>query len=74
MFELPRYVIGRGKIVVEDGEIRSNAEGRLLHVAPNYDEGAIDNIREWFEKYYTIQFRNYPVDKNTLHEREVIGS
>ncbi|MBT4867572.1 MAG: amidohydrolase family protein, partial [Planctomycetaceae bacterium] len=74
MFELPRYVIRRGEIVVEDGEIRSNAEGRLLHVAPKYDDGAIDNIREWFEKNYTIQFRNYPVDENTLHEREVIGS
>jgi formylmethanofuran dehydrogenase subunit A len=74
MFELPRYVIRRGEIVVEDGEIRSNTEGRLLHVAPKYDEGPIDDIQEWFEKYYTIQFRNYPVDENTLHEREVIGS
>jgi formylmethanofuran dehydrogenase subunit A len=74
MFELPRYVIRRGEIVVEDGEIRSNTEGRLLHVAPQYDEGNIGHIQEWFEKYYTIQFRNYPVDENTLHEREVIGS
>ncbi len=34
MFELPRYVIHAGEVVVEDGEIRSTPNGRLFHVAP----------------------------------------
>src|SRR5207248_8355556 len=34
MFELPRYVIKDGQIVVEQGEIRRDLYGRSLHVAP----------------------------------------
>lgn len=73
MFEMPRYVLHGGRIVVEDGEIRSNEEGRLLRVSPSYDEDAVDDIRDWFEQYYTIRFRNYPVDEQTLQTNEVIG-
>ena len=60
MFELPRYVIHAGEVVVEDGEIRSTQNGRLFHVAPAYDEGVVPHIREWFERYYTIQFAQLP--------------
>jgi formylmethanofuran dehydrogenase subunit A len=72
MFELPRYVIQAGQVVVEDGEIRSTQNGRLFHVAPSYDEEAVPHIREWFEKYYTIQFGNYAVDEHYLHEHEIV--
>jgi formylmethanofuran dehydrogenase subunit A len=61
MFELPRYVLKGGEVVVEKGEIRQDLSGRTLHVAPAYDEGAVSDIRKWFESYYTIQFANYPV-------------
>jgi formylmethanofuran dehydrogenase subunit A len=74
MFELPRYVIHAGEIVVEDGEIRSTQNGRLFHVAPGYDESALPHIREWFERCYTVQFRNYPVDDTYLRDHEVIPS
>ncbi len=72
MFELPRYVIHAGEVIVEDGEIRSTANGRLFHVAPGYDESAVDHIRGWFERSYTIQFGNYPVDDRYLDEHEVV--
>ncbi|MDA0833964.1 MAG: formylmethanofuran dehydrogenase subunit A [Planctomycetota bacterium] len=72
MFELPRYVIRNGQIVVEDGEVRESLEGKLLHVAPSYDEAAVDDIQNWFEEHYTIRFRNYPVDDSYLHEHEII--
>ncbi|HLJ10055.1 MAG TPA: formylmethanofuran dehydrogenase subunit A, partial [Planctomycetaceae bacterium] len=39
MFELPRYVLKAGEIVVEQGEIRQESFGRTLHVAPAFDEG-----------------------------------
>jgi formylmethanofuran dehydrogenase subunit A len=74
MFELPRYVIHAGEVVVEDGEIRSTPNGRLFHVAPGYDESALPHIREWFERYYTVQFRNYPVDDQYLQDHEVVAS
>ena len=61
-------------LIVEDGEIRRLHEGKLLHVAPAYDEEAVPHIQEWFEKYYTIQFRNYPVDEHYLLKHEVIAT
>ncbi len=73
MFELPRYVIHGGRIVVDDGEIRSSEEGKLFHVAPGYDEACVPDIREWFERNYSIQFRNYPVEAGYLHEHEVVA-
>jgi len=74
MFEMPRYVIRAGQVVVEDGEIRSTPNGRLFHVAPEYDESNLTHIREWFEAHYTIQFGNYPVDERYLREHEVVSS
>jgi formylmethanofuran dehydrogenase subunit A len=66
MFELPRFVIKSGNIVVEQGEIRQDLYGRTLHVSPSFDDGAVPDIQEWFESFYTIQFANYPVDESYL--------
>jgi formylmethanofuran dehydrogenase subunit A len=74
MFELPRYVIKSGQIVVEQGEIRQDLYGRTLHVAPGYDEGLVPDIKKWFESFYTIQFANYPVDEGYLSHGGTIVS
>ena len=74
MFELPRCVIHHGRVVVEQGEIRESFNGKLLHVEPSYDPGAVDDIQKWFEQFYSIQFANYPVDDSYLHEHEVIAT
>jgi formylmethanofuran dehydrogenase subunit A len=72
MFELPRFVIKAGEIVVEQGEVRREAFGKTLHVAPGYDEGLLPDIQNWFEEYYTIQFANYPVDESYLAHGGVV--
>ena len=75
MFDLPRFVLKAGRIIVERGEIRAETYGPTLHVAPQYDEGALLDIRKWFEAYYTIQFANYPVDESyTAHGATAIPS
>jgi len=66
MFELPRYVIKAGEVVVEKGEVRQELFGKTLHASPGYDEGILPDIKKWFEAYYTIQFANYPVDPSYL--------
>jgi formylmethanofuran dehydrogenase subunit A len=66
MFELPRFVIKAGQVVVEQGEIRQELYGPTLHVAAHHDEGAVADIKKWFESFYTIQFANYPVDEHYL--------
>jgi formylmethanofuran dehydrogenase subunit A len=71
MFELPRYVLKAGEIVVEQGEIRQEVYGKTVHVAPDYDEGRLPDIKKWFESYYTVQFANYPVDAGQQFENGV---
>jgi formylmethanofuran dehydrogenase subunit A len=66
MFEMPRFVIKGGQVIVEQGEVRRDTSGRTLHVSPAYDDGALPDIKKWFEAYYTIQFANYPVDESYL--------
>lgn len=66
MFELPRYVIKAGEVLVEKGEVRRDAYGQTLHVNPGYDPGLLPDIKKWFEAHYTVQFANYPVDDSYL--------
>ena len=66
MFELPRFVLKAGEIIAEQGEIRQEMYGRTLHVETAFDDGAIADIKKWFETYYTIQFANYPVDTHYM--------
>ena len=73
MFEMPRYVLRAGEVVVDGGEVRASPDGRTFHVAPAYDEAALPDIQAWFEQYYTIQWRNYPVDDHYLGEHEVVS-
>jgi formylmethanofuran dehydrogenase subunit A len=73
MFELPRMVIKAGEIIVEQGEIRATPNGKLLHVGPEYDRGIETDIADWFETYYSIRFRNYPVPLEYLHEHEQVA-
>ena len=72
MFELPRYVIKSGRVLVEQGEIREDFYGKTLHVAPEYDRGVEPDIGKWFEESYSIRWRNYPVDDTYLHDHEVV--
>lgn len=68
MFELPRYVIKSGRILAEEGDIREEHLGRTLHVAPSYDQCREPQIAEWFDQFYSIRFRNYPVSDHYLHD------
>jgi formylmethanofuran dehydrogenase subunit A len=72
MFELPRMVIKSGRVMIDQGEIRDPFIGKTLHVAPEYDREVESDIQEWFEKYYSIRWRNYPVDDSYLHDSELV--
>jgi formylmethanofuran dehydrogenase subunit A len=72
MFELPRVVIKSGRVMIENGEIRDPFIGKTLHVAPDYDRDIDTDIQDWFEKYYSVGWRNYPVDDSYLHDAELV--
>lgn len=62
MFRYPRYVIKAGKVVVEEGDIRHNMEGRGFVVEPFYDPAIENFLRPLFQQHYTMSFENYPVE------------
>ena len=68
MFAMPHLVIKSGDVILEGGEIRHAPVGKTIHVLPDYDRGIETHISDWFEKYYSIRFRNYPVSQDYLHE------
>ena len=70
MFQLPRYVVQAGRMMIDDGELRQEVFGRTLHVAPQFDSADETAIARWFNDHYSIRFRNYPVDESYLGERE----
>jgi formylmethanofuran dehydrogenase subunit A len=72
MFELPRYVIRAGEIIVENGDIRDPSFGKTLFVAPEYDSGIETNIADWFDRYYSIRLRNYAIDSEHVGAAESI--
>ena len=72
MFNAPRHVLKDGRVIIEDHEFRTDHEGRLLHVAPDYDPDIEQVIRPFFEDYYTLRFDNYAVAERYLHRHEVI--
>jgi len=72
MFNAPRYVIKSGHLIIENHEFRNDFNGRLLHIAPEYDKKIEEVVQPFFEDYYSIEFANYAVDDHYLHDHEVI--
>jgi formylmethanofuran dehydrogenase subunit A len=72
MFSTPRYVIKDGQLIIEDYEFRADHEGRILHVAPDYDPAIEKAIKPFFEEFYSIRFNNYAVSDHYLHHQQVI--
>lgn len=72
MFTTPRYVFKGGEIIIKDGEILSEPEGKIFHVEPEYDPAIEKVLRPFFEDYYTIEFDNYAVNDHYLHRHTVV--
>lgn len=67
MFELPRFVIKAGEVMVELGEIRATPPGQVLHVERDYDRDFEPDIQKWFEDQYSVSWRNYGVGSPAKH-------
>lgn len=61
MFALPRYVLKRGVLVVEEGQLRRAPRGERLYVRPGYDRGIEADLRGYFDRHSTVAFDNFPV-------------
>jgi formylmethanofuran dehydrogenase subunit A len=72
LFSYPRYVLKRGQVVVEEGQVRAVSTGREFIVHPDVDPTIEDFIRPQFNKVYTMAFDNYPTEITRLHSPELV--
>jgi formylmethanofuran dehydrogenase subunit A len=72
MFAHPRYVLKDGEVVVRDGELVREREGRTFYVNPPYDPGIEKHLQAHFEQAYTIAFENYPVAPDYLPHGKIV--
>ncbi len=69
-FSSAAYTIKNGDIVVKDGEVYSTSLGSTFWADAEIPEGLeselVKELEEDFSKYYTVNFRNYPVEEAYL--------
>jgi formylmethanofuran dehydrogenase subunit A len=74
LFSYPRYVLKRGEVVVQEGDVKTVTEGHEFIVQPSYDPSIEEYIRPLFQKIYTMQFENYPTEMERLREPEIVAA
>ncbi len=72
MFEHPIYVFKGGDLVLKEGEIVKQVFGRTLFADTPEPSEILKEIREDFEKYYTVQFDNYPLPLEALRHYQPV--
>jgi len=75
-FSAARYTIKDGEIVVKEGEVVASPIGRRfwvnVKVPDDIEKAVLGDLREVFEKYYTVSLENYPVQDEYLPKPEEI--
>ena len=66
MFERAAYVLKDGKIVVRDGEVVESCPGRTIFAEVPGDDDLLTELRDKFEKYYTVEIGNFPIPLEDL--------
>jgi formylmethanofuran dehydrogenase subunit A len=61
MFATPRFVIKGGEVVVEEGHLRRAPAGQRLRVQPEFDAAVERGLKDYFDRYGTVSFENYPI-------------
>ena len=75
MFSAPRYVMKAGQLLIADHEFVSDyTDKKILRVAPEYDESIENVIKPFFDDFYSVSYKNYPVDDSFLHANKIIES
>jgi formylmethanofuran dehydrogenase subunit A len=68
MFRAPEYVFKDGELVAQDGRIVKVVRGATHVVRPDFDRGIEKRLRDYFERYHTIRFDNFPISTDELVE------
>ena len=66
MFGKPDYVFKDGELVVKHGKVVKVVWGKTHTAKPAYDKSVEKNLKEYFEKYHTIQLDNYKISDDEM--------
>ncbi len=66
MFSLPRYLIIRGDVVLDGGELRAIPAGRTMHLAFETDPDVVRSIEEQYHRSASIHFSHFGVDPEEI--------
>jgi formylmethanofuran dehydrogenase subunit A len=66
MFSKPDYVFKDGVLVVKHGEIVKVVWGKTHTAKPAYDNSVEKGLKDYFDKYHTIQLDNYKISNDEM--------
>lgn len=66
MFSKPDYVFKDGELVVKDGKVVKVAWGKTHTTKPAYDVGVEKGLKDYFDKYHTIQLDNFKISNDEI--------
>jgi formylmethanofuran dehydrogenase subunit A len=74
VFAHPALVFKDGMLIVEDGELKSDKLliGKTLMTKPDYDKKIQREIKDDFQKFYSMSIENYAVTDNYFNKVEVV--
>lgn len=68
MFAKPDYVFKDGELVVKDGKVVKVVWGKTHTTKPSFDVGVEKGLKEYFDKYHTIQMDNFKIANDEIAE------
>lgn len=68
MFAKPDYVFKDGELVVKDGKVVKVTWGKTHTVKPAFDIGVEQDLKQYFDKYHTIQLDNFKISNDEIAE------
>lgn len=66
MFAKPDYVFKDGELVVKDGKVVKVVWGKTHTTKPSFDIGVEKGLKEYFDKYHTIQMDNFKIANDEI--------
>lgn len=68
MFAKPDYVFKDGELVVKDGKVVKVVWGKTHTAKPAFDIGVEQGLKQYFDKYHTIQLDNFKISNDEIAE------
>ena len=68
MFAKPDYVFKDGELVVKDGKVVKVVWGKTHTAKPAFDRSVEQGLKQYFDKYHTIQLDNFKISDDEIAE------